>query len=114
LVKATFTLENLSGIGFDAAIRAGATSIGSCVGNENAASGLAMYAENPSYFSSASSDLSKAKKFIPPGAKISIVISLACGTLGKPTAVDVSLALVISSGDTTFDMPLSVSDVPVR
>ena len=38
----TFVLENLSGIGFDAAVRARSTSIGPCVGQDIAASGLAL------------------------------------------------------------------------
>ncbi len=109
---AAFVIENLSGVGFNAAIKAGSTSIGSCVGHETEAAGLKIYDNNPGWSNNVRLD--SAQRFIPPNAKVTVTIKVEnCSAPGMRT-VDVTVALSVSIDGRTFEIPLSASNVPVQ
>ena len=108
----SFTVQNLSGIGFSAAVKTGSTSIGSCVGNETQAAGINLYDNNPGYTDNVS--LKSALRLFPANAKISVTVKVEnCATTGAKS-VDVAIALTISIDDQVFEIPLSAPDVPVQ
>lgn len=108
----TFVLENLSGIGFNVAIASGATSVGSCVGNEYQSSGLSVV-DNRLRDNFRGNALS----YFPTGAKINISVRMrGCneGNFSGVKTTNVSLSLIIETGEDTFSIPMSASGVPVR
>ena len=109
---ASFVIENLSGVGFNAAIKGGSISIGPCVGSEVQAAGLRLYNNAPGWTNNVLFE--SAQSYIPANAKIPVTVTLDYCSATGGRAVDVSVALTISVDGKAFDIPLSVSDVPVR
>lgn len=113
-VTAVLILENLSGIGFDAAVRTASSSIGACSGVERqgAWSGLGnnvrlAYGE----------ENQNAVQHISEAAKVNATLLLkGCPRelFSQVTAVDFVSSLVVRSGSETFTIPLSASAIPVR
>jgi hypothetical protein len=109
---ASFLLENLSGTPFNAAIKAGTTSIGPCIGRETEAAGLKIYNNNPGWSNNVSFD--SAQTYVPLSAKIPVTIKLENCASANSRSVDVSVTLTVSADGKVFDLPVSVTDVPVR
>lgn len=109
---ASLILQNQSDIGFDAAIRHGSTSIGSCLGGEMEAAGLKIYNNNPGWTNNV--DFSSASSFVPAAARVPITVKLEnCSSSGERN-VDVAIAITVVADGHSFDIPLSAFDVPVR
>jgi hypothetical protein len=109
---ASFILENLSDTPFNAAIKAGSTSIGSCIGRENEAAGLRLYDNNPGWSNNISFD--RAQTYVAPKARIPITIKVEnCGA-AKSRSVDVSVTLTVSADNKVINLPVSAMDVPVQ
>lgn len=112
---ATLVLENLSGIGFDAGIASGSTSIAGCISYRGGVSGLSVmttdsnphpnpYSQKPEW------------RFVPVGAKLNLAINVVpCDpqTSALKTA-DVAASLAVKIGEQKFSLPISASNVPVR
>jgi hypothetical protein len=109
---ASFLLENLSGAPFNAAIKAGTTSIGPCIGREIQAAGLKIYNTNPGSSNNVSFD--SAQTYVPSGAKIPVTIKVQNCADAKSRSVDVSVTLTVSTEGKVFDLPVSVIDVSVQ
>jgi hypothetical protein len=115
---ATFSLENLSGIGFDAAIRSGATSIGPCVGNENRSSGLGLFVDKGGYVMPGY-DGEKVFRYVPVNGKIIVSVTrygydCSPASFAGSRSTDIALSLIVKIGTERFDIPLSASGVLVR
>jgi hypothetical protein len=116
------TLENTSGAGFEAAIRSGETSIGACLGNESQSSGLLLYnppvlTSNPRMDMFVRDNFNTTGRYFPAGAKIGVTVVMnGCppSNFAGLRTTDVAISLSIRAEDTTFTVPLSISDVPVR
>jgi hypothetical protein len=109
-------LENLSGIGFDAAIKIGSTSVNGCQGIEGNTSGLAL-ASAEGFRPYVPGDTQSVLTYFPPNGKIVVTIHLnPCqGEAFKNVrSTDVGTALVVRSGETAFVLPISASGVPIR
>jgi hypothetical protein len=109
----SFTLENQSGIGFDAMIRRGATSIGSCVGDEQRSSGLELGSQAGSYADREQSTF----RYIAPNAKVFVTIVVGgcqAGGFSDGRPTDAAVTLIVKVGDDKFDVPVGVSGIPVR
>ena len=112
----TFTLENLSGMGFGAGIRQRATSIGGCIGQESASSGLKLLSDHEVNQVAAHENPESLLRYFPVDGKIIVTIQLdGCSAenfAGRSTHV--AMSLVMASGKQFLLMPLSSPDVPLR
>jgi hypothetical protein len=111
-ISAALVLENLSGVGFDAAIAWQSSSIGSCVFQYGRLSGLAVIDQNRT------PEISKATQwqYVPVGAKVNFtVISGPCASaLATAKTSDASISLAIKIGEQVFAVPVSASGIPIR
>jgi hypothetical protein len=107
---ATLVLENLSGIGFDAAIIGHSTSIGGCIPTQDRASGLGLIYQEPGY------SPAPQWRYVPAGGKFNVSVGgLPCDQkILSLKSADVAASLAIKMGDTSFNIPISTSAVPVR
>jgi hypothetical protein len=112
---ASFVVENLSGLGINGAIKRDSTSIGGCVGHERESAGLNVYGPITDFiFGTYYTSFDPAKRFIPAGAQIPVTVKIGhCGYAGSRTA-DVSASLTISAKGQTFEVPVSVANVPIQ
>ena len=108
----TFTIENLSGMGIDAAIKSRATLLGACVGGENSSAGIGMVGALDKNANSLNFD--EVKTFLPAGAKVTVAVEVNNCKPSGAKAVDIAITLQISAQGQVFDIPLSASDVPVQ
>ncbi len=92
-------------------IRAGSTSIGSCVGHETHAGGLALYRRQ---FSQVYEQADAKWTFVSVGAKFPLTVKVENCSSGGERLVDVAITLAVSMDRQIFDLPLSALDVPVR
>jgi hypothetical protein len=60
------------------------------------------------------SDFQGAQRFVPANAKIPVTIKMEHCSFGGAGAVDVAAAMTISVDGSTFDLPISASNVPVQ
>lgn len=112
----TLNLQNLSGIGFGAGIRYGATSIGGCTGYEQRPAGLPLVGIDLMQELERQEAPENKLAYFAANQTIIVSVKLAgCqpGSVG-PQPTSVSMSLVIASGQRVFVMPFSVSGIPVR
>jgi TolB-like protein len=112
-----FVLENLSGTGFEAAIKRGTTALGPCIGNESRISGLNLIKDEAPGTIPIGGQTVKQFQYFPDHGKITVTIDLfGCNAsiFAGAKTTNVSTSLVISLGKDEFTFPLSVSELPVR
>jgi hypothetical protein len=109
-VSATFSIENLSGMGFEASLVPNTASVGGCPAVES--TGLPFVSMDYLKFGAGQA------VYIPQGGKLTItMVSRDCSTnstlLDSRTA-DLTAAINVKSGQSLFSLPINASQIPVR
>lgn len=102
---AAFVFENLSGKGFEAAIKDRTVFIGSCSGTRiQSATGLNYYRYN----------FKGQKTFIPANARIHVNIKVGYCRVERTRTVDIGSTITISLNGKIVNIPVSATNVPIR
>ena len=109
---ASLVLENVGSVPFNAAIKAGSTSIGPCVGGEIGAAGLRLFNNSPGFRDNITFET--AQTYISPNARIAITIKLNECVNPRMASVDVAATLTVSVEGKLFDLTVNALDVPIR
>jgi curli biogenesis system outer membrane secretion channel CsgG len=109
-ISAIFTIENLSGMGFEASLVPSTASIGGCPANDS--TGLPFIGLDYLKFGYGQ------PVYLPQGGRLTVTImSRDCPT--NPTLIDsrttdITASITVKTGQTLFNLPINASQVPIR